>query len=241
MSEFTKDDTIAFLRNTRLFTALSEDTLRVFAALSVIKKFDRDQVIHLAGDKAHSFYVVKEGWVKLFHETLDGAEAVMDILTTGHTFGESSIFDKDKYVNNAQCVEDSVLFVMPAALLKEYIQKDPSLALNMFSSMSRHRKNQDMEIEHLAVQNASQRIGCFLLRLCPRNKTEAITLQLPYDKILLASRLSMKPETFSRALNTLREKTGIRISGAQVEIDHINQLSEFSCGACSSSYPCADV
>jgi CRP-like cAMP-binding protein len=111
----------------------------------------------------------------------------------------------------------------------------------MFAAMSKHRKCQEREIEHLTIQNAPQRIGCFILRLCPKDQDKNIILQLPYDKLLLASRLGMKPETFSRALNKLRDETGIRINGARIEIGNIKQLSHFSCSACSSSYPCEDI
>jgi len=51
----------------------------------------------------------------------------------------------------------------------------------------------------------------------------------------------MQPETFSRALSKLEEKTGIRIQGATIEIDNIEQLSTYSCAACSSEFPCKDI
>jgi CRP-like cAMP-binding protein len=92
------------------------------------------------------------------------------------------------------------------------------------------------------VQNAPQRIGCFLLRLANQTALDnTITIHLPYDKTLVASRLGMQPETFSRALAKLKEKTGIRIKGATIEMESLNQLSDFSCAACSSSFPCKDL
>jgi len=59
---------------------------------------------------------------------------------------------------------------------------------------------------------------------------------LPYDKTLIAYTLGMKGATFSRALNTLREKTGVRISGTRIEIDSAEQLAKFVYGSLAAKY-----
>jgi CRP-like cAMP-binding protein len=96
--------------------------------------------------------------------------------------------------------------------------------------MSRHHRRHYDEIALNATQNAPQRIGCFLLRLCPAGKKKGIVFHLPYDKALVAYTLGMKSATFSRALNILRQKTAIRIQGTCVEIDSVEQLVEFVYG-----------
>jgi CRP-like cAMP-binding protein len=148
--------------------------------------------------------------------------------------------DSTAYSFNAEAVEASQLISFPLPILKEAIMSDGTLSYNMLSGMSRRRQQQDLEIEHRTVQNASQRIGCFLLRLCKPDMASPIRLNLPYDKMLLASRLGMKPETFSRALNRLRKETDIRITGATIEFDSLSQLSTYSCSACSTAFPCVD-
>jgi CRP-like cAMP-binding protein len=224
-----------------LFADLPHESQKVFIANSATRSIPKSQIIYFDSDQAEFFYIIKKGWVKLFRETFDGTEAVIDILTNLHMFGEFAVFNKNVYSGNAQAVEDCTLISIPIAILKQQIKQDHDLAFNLMTAMSYHQKQQDKEIEHLTLQSAPQRIGCFLLRLCPQNKKTNIIIQLPYDKLLVASRLGMKPETFSRALNTLRDKTGLRISGARIEIDSINQLADFSCNACSSSYPCENL
>lgn len=93
----------------------------------------------------------------------------------------------------------------------------------------------------MTLKNASQRIGCFMLRLCGSSDERDITLKLPYDKSLIAARLGMKSETFSRALNKLRNETNINISGSVVTIPEIDDLSLYACTACSNEFPCSDI
>jgi len=138
-------------------------------------------------------------------------------------------------------VEDADILSLSLSHLKSEIEKNSQLALNMLGDMARYRRRQDTEIEHLSTQNASQRIGCFLLRLTDQNKAGAVSIHLPYDKILLSARLGMQPETFSRALAKLREQTGIRVKGATIEMDSLEQLISYTCSACSSEFPCRDL
>ncbi|MCB9983687.1 MAG: Crp/Fnr family transcriptional regulator [Rhodospirillales bacterium] len=205
------------------------------------RRFEKGQVVFLHGDGVECFYIIRHGWVKLYRETLDGTQAVVDIFTTGHMFGETAIFEDGMYPYSAEAVEDVQVIALPIDLLKNEIKANNKLALDMLCSMARYRRRQDREIEHRSLQNASQRIGCFLLRLLNQSEDGAAHIHLPYDKMLVASRLGMQPETFSRALSRLRDKTGIRIKGSTVEIDSPSQLTDYSCMACSSEYPCKDI
>lgn len=203
--------------------------------------YPKGKLLFLHGDEATHFYLIKRGWVKLFRETYDGTQAVIDIIPEGHIFGETAIFENGVFPYTAEIVEPSEIVSYSLEDLKKAIENDNVLAMNMLSSMARYRRYQDQEIERRELQNAPQRIGCFLLRLAPQNHEGALSIHLPYDKTLVASRLGMQPETFSRALNKLKQQTGIRIKGATVELDSLDQLVNFSCAACSSEFPCKDL
>jgi CRP-like cAMP-binding protein len=229
------------LKHIALFKGCAPAFFDELEAHAQLQSYQKGKIMFINGDPAERFYFIKSGWVKLFRETLDGTQAVVDILSAGHIFGETSIFEDDTYPYSAEIVGSSQIMVLPTSVLKTEIENNNKLALNMLSFMARCRRQQDKEIEHLSIQNASQRIGCFLLRLTNQESAVAVTIRLPYDKTLVASRLGMQPETFSRALAKLRDKTGIRVNGATVEVDNLEQLSSYSCAACSSKFPCKNL
>ena len=66
-------------------------------------------------------------------------------------------------------------------------------------------------------------------------------VKLPYDKTLVASKLGMQPETFSRALSKLKKNTGIEVQGSIITIPDFKMLSDYCCSVCSSEYPCKDL
>lgn len=237
----TSIDAESILRQHPYFSELSPQTFEQFTQAVHVKQAAKGTVLYLQEDEAKHFYLIHQGWVKLFRETLDGDEAVIDVLNDGHVFGDTAIFDENEYSTGAQVVENTTLITLPLALLKTEITNNPAFAMKIFSLMSRYRREQNREIEHRDLQSAPQRIGCFLLRLCKQNQQGKVTLHLPYDKSLIASRLGMKPETFSRALSRLKQEVNMKIQGATVEFPSVEDLVEYTCSACSSSFPCEDL
>ncbi len=229
------------LKQILLFNGASEEFFISLEQESRSNHHEKGKVLFIHEDPAEQFFYILKGWVKLFRETLDGTQSIVDILPEGHIFGETSLFEDNLYPYSAEIVEPATIIHIPMSILKKEIEANNKLALNMLSSMARYRRQQDREIEHRTIQNTPQRIGCFLLRLANQNEDGAVKIHLPYDKTLVASRLGMQPETFSRALSKLRDKTGIKISGATIELDNLDQLVQYSCATCSSEFPCKDI
>jgi CRP/FNR family transcriptional regulator, dissimilatory nitrate respiration regulator len=236
-----KDRILECLAYRPLFQAGGKAFVESVAAQARLITAEKGQLLFTHQQPASHFYIILKGWIKLFRETLDGAQAVVDILPHDHMFGETSIFENDIYPFSAEAAETSLLVSMPLSLLKTEIENNPKMAHAMLSAMARYRKQQDQELEHRTLQTAPQRLGCFLLRLADHNANGPVVIHLPYDKMLVASRLGMQPETFSRALTRLREATGIQVKGATIEMESLDQLTSFSCSACSSEFPCKDL
>src|SRR5271156_855995 len=189
------------LRGVSLFSDLADEEIAHFHNAAQARSYKKGKTLYVQGEPAEFFYVICGGWIKLFHATPEGEEIIVDMLTTGHMVGESAIFGQDRHTSSAQVIEDVQLLSIPASLLKDRIRLSPSLALSMLSSMFRHHRRHYGEIALNAMQSAPQRVGCFLLRLCPKDKKRDVVLNLPYDKTLIAHTLGMKGATFSRALH----------------------------------------
>lgn len=224
-----------------LLENVDESTLSRLAAQARLRKAAKGSFLFMQGDEAQALYVIQQGWIKLFRQTLDGDEVVVDILHDGFIFGDSSLVEGNHYSSGAQAVEQSELLEIPSAALREAVESSHRFSLNLLASFARRRRQKDKEIEHLTLKNAPQRIGCFLLRLCSADAKGTVTLHLPYDKMLVAARLGMQPETFSRALGRLKEETGVKTQGPSVIIPSIERMIEYTCSACSDSFPCEDI
>lgn len=189
------------------------------------RAYPKGRMIFQRGDQADYFYVVLDGWVKVFRETPDGDEALLNIFSRGDTIAEAAAFMGAGYPASAEVVDDCRLVALESKRVISMIKEEPDVALNMLASMSRHLHFLIHEIEGLKTRTASQRLIGFLLRRCP-NETGPCVFELPYDKNLIATRLGIQPQSLSRLLGRLRE-FGVSTNQNTVHIDDIARLRDF--------------
>lgn len=233
-------DPAGILGASHLFLNTSASLLEDLRQQARLIECKKGHVLFMQDDIAEWFYVIGSGWIKLFRETLDGTEVIVDVLNHGGMFGETALFNDNLYPFSAEVVETSTLLACPAHLLRDALEEDQALALGMLRHISRTNALREREIEHRTAQNAPQRIGCFFLQLALNKGPGPITLHLPYDKTIIAARLGMQPETFSRALTRLQSDVGVRVRGPVVEIPNLDILTSYTCSACSNVFPCKD-
>lgn len=213
------------VRSTPLFGAMSHELAQSLIGRQAVRGYDKGVVLFQQGEPAEAFYVVLDGWVKLFRLTPDGSEAVVGVFRRSETFAEAAMFLGGRYPVTAEVVTPSRLLRVDGGLLVRRIREEPDLALSMLASASYHLKALVEQIEQIKMLSAPQRIADFLVRLCPVREG-GCEIDLPYEKALIAGRLGMKPESLSRALSKLRP-LGVSVDRERVTIVDVDLLVRF--------------
>ena len=217
-----KELDLAIVRRTAIFSDLSDAALRDLLVESSIHAARQSEVVFLQGDPAAAFFVVLEGWVKIYRLTPSGEEAVVGVFTAGQSFAEAAAFAGRTYPASCEAVTDVRLLRVPSEHLGEKISQSPEIALSMLASTSRQLRQLVRQIEQLKAHTGVQRVAEFLASLCPVEEGPC-TIGLPYDKALIAGRLGMKPESLSRAFARLRA-VGVHISHSTAAIADVARL-----------------
>jgi CRP-like cAMP-binding protein len=222
----TTTDDWTILRRAPLFRAMGADILRSLLGGRVARRYERGERIFQQGDPAEAFFFIYEGWVKVFREREDGGEVIVSIFTAGQTFAEAAMFLGGRYPASAETISPTRILRVEGAILRHAILKQPQLAFDILAAASVHLKQLVEQIEQLKAQSAPQRIADFLLDqvAVPSGPAE---IALPYEKALIANRLGMQPESFSRALARLRT-VGVTVERDNVHIRNIEKLAEFA-------------
>jgi CRP-like cAMP-binding protein len=217
------------LRALPLFSGLPEEMIQRLLAKAIVRTHPRGTVLFVQDDPATNFYVIFSGWVKLYRLNEKGDEAIVEIFGLGESFAEGAMHGLGKYPVCAETVSECRLLEIPTDAFRNMIRSAPDLAINMLGSMAVRLKSFVRRTEQSHTKSAAQRVANFLLKFCPDDQT-ATTIHLPYDKLLIAGRLGMKPETFSRAMAKLRE-VGAKTEGHDVHIADVEALRQFEEGA----------
>ncbi|MCB1375529.1 MAG: Crp/Fnr family transcriptional regulator [Rhodobacteraceae bacterium] len=213
-------------RRSNLIAAMPSDVAQAILSQSVIRTYDRGETIFLQGERSETFFIVIEGWIKLYRIAQNGAEAVVACFSEGQSFGEAVALQRAAFPVTAEAVTDCRLMHVRATVLFEMIQNRPELVVSIMATLYQHFQALVAQIEQLKAQTGSQRVAEFLLELC-NCETGSCTVRLPYDKILIAGRLGMKPESLSRAFSRLR-KVGVVVNHSNAAIADVERLRAFA-------------
>src|SRR5829696_830173 len=122
-------DKIAALRRTALFGELDEATLGALAARAVERRYGRDEVLFLAGEEARGLYVIVEGAVRAYRESLDGREQVIHVERAGATVAEVPVFYDCAFPSTVAAETDSILLFIDKRDVKNLCREHPQIAL----------------------------------------------------------------------------------------------------------------
>lgn len=217
---------LAALGRVPLFAGLAPGPLRELLTDTWVQIYPRGTILFNQDEPATRFFIVLGGWVKLYRATEAGDESVIAVLTYGESFAEAAIFDQGQYPVAATPVEDARLLVVPAEPFLRRLSERGALALKMLAAMSRHLRRLVAQVEQLTLRSATERVAEFLVRLCPHPIGPAV-VHLPLDKVLIAGRLGMQPETLSRSFAKLRAH-GVKSKGGEVMISDVAALRRLS-------------
>ena len=199
-----------------IFRGLSREELARIAAGTTQVHAERGRILFQRGDSCLGFHFVAYGQVKLAVSTAAGAEKVIEILGPGRTFGEAVMFTGNQYPVAATALTDSLLLHVASETLFAEIERDPLLARRMLAGLSMRLHVLVQDVEAMTLHSAMQRVIGYLARLEDEGGPGRVTL--PAQKSLIASRLNLTPEYFSRILHDLAAEGLIRIDGRHIEI-----------------------
>ncbi len=214
------------LRQHYLFRRLPDDAFNSILQQSNLMSLKRNEILFDQGDPASRFFFFFNGQVMLFQTSPEGNEKVVDIIGPGQTFAEAVMFmEGNRYPVNARATSDTELFYFENAAFIEQLQNSNTLCFAMMADMSTRLKGLLTEISELTIFNAKHRLISYLLGHINDLK-EQPTVKLTATKSMVASRLSITPETFSRILSKLKKEGLISIDDETITLIEPEKLKE---------------
>lgn len=222
----THNDLQQVLSDHLLFRALNPEQMKRASLGSATLELEKGDHLFEQGDRAEFFYYLLDGQVKLSRLSPEGDEKIIEVITPGSTFAEALMFQRmPLYPLAAQTLKKSKLLRINCAHYYAVLSESPQSCLAMLADLSMRLHALVNEIDNLTLHNAACRIAGYLLAKVPEDGIE-YCLDIP--KLVLASRLAVKPETFSRIIKQLCRKDMIRVKGNQIKILDLEGLRAFS-------------
>ncbi|PVV26852.1 MAG: hypothetical protein B6D79_04940 [gamma proteobacterium symbiont of Ctena orbiculata] len=205
------------IRMAHLFSALNDDHVRQVMESSHTGTFKDGESLFETGDEANRFFLVIGGQIKLFRVSSNGDQKIIDIIQPGNTFAEALMFmEHPIYPVSAEALGPAKVISFDNQRFLQILSQSIDVCFRIMGTMSQRLRSLIKEIDDLTLQSATTRLCAMLLRRMDDVGQDHFTL--PAAKGVLAARLSMKPETFSRILQNLSTKNIISTKSNEIQV-----------------------
>ncbi|SMB26993.1 putative Cyclic nucleotide-binding protein [Sterolibacterium denitrificans] len=200
-----------------LFSGLSAEQLEMLAHASHKMRFGKAQTLLRAGHVPDALYHVLAGHLKRT-VTSGSGEKVLDLVFPGQSFGEAELLAERPSVSDAVAIEPGLLLCIDARALREVVRTSQPLALRLLANLAQRQIDTETDVLASRSLNGCQRSLDYLILQAgglsgARGETRLV---LPTSKQLIAARLGLTPETFSRSLRELFDAGLIVVDGRHI-------------------------
>lgn len=216
----------ALLTHIPLFSGLAPDEISRIARATREVNVSKGGILFHKGDPCAGFHLLVYGQVKLAFTSPQGNEKVVEILNQGQSFGEAIMFMDTPYIVFSQALTDSLLLHVSKQAVFDELERDHNLCRKMLASMAVRLHQLMTDVESYSLHSGKQRIIGYLLRELPDADQDSknVSVTLSTNKGVIASRLNLTQEHFSRILHELTELGLIVVEGRKIHIPCATKL-----------------
>lgn len=206
------------LRAASALRALAPAALARLAAGATRIDFTRGAPLFASGADCPGLYIVASGRFMLCVGDAVTGTKVIRLTEPGDPIALIATLLGILTFDSAEALVDSAVVLIPRDVLLERAGRDAQLALALATMAAQQARKLAVDLESVSLQSGRERIVNYLLTCATAGPAMLLTVMLPAKKSIIASRLSVTPEYFSRTLHELIEAGAIDVNGRQIII-----------------------
>ncbi len=213
-----------FLAHLPLFREVEKPALRQIARGTTAVDAPRGTVLFRRGDRVSGFYVVIFGQVKLTIYSPDGGEKVIEIMGPGQSFAEPVMFLDKPHALSGETLEDTKLVHVSREAVEAELRRDSAFARRIIAGLSQRLHQLVADVEDVTLRSAADRVTGYLLSRETAAREGGSVVTLHANKRVIASRLNLSQEHFSRVLHGLAAAGLVEVHGRVIRIPDLGRL-----------------
>ena len=210
-----------------MFGTLHHNVHASLARLALPRDYGKGQMIFFEGDAGDSMYVVADGSVKLFLNSIEGDEVVLATVQPTETFGELAVLDGAPRSASAAALEPTTLLAISRTTLLDVMSDHRELGERVLSSVGGLLRRLTEQTADLVFLDLPGRVGKLLARIASergRNEGDDIVIDLGVTQTDLAPMVGGSRQSVNQVLKDLERTGAISLEGSVVRIHHLERL-----------------
>jgi CRP/FNR family transcriptional regulator, cyclic AMP receptor protein len=208
-------------------TTFDERELHIIMPHTIRKKYAKDELIFLKGERGDYFFIILSGHVRIINQSLEGKEVILAILGSNEIFGEMSLIDGSARCATVVAQTSTEALAMSRSHFSELLRAEPLFFMKIMKLFIGRIRSSNAQIELLALRSIKGRIASLLLSWSRERPNES-AFRLPHTHQDIASILGTSRECITRTLRELAEADHIIMEKNSVRIMDAKGLSLLS-------------
>ena len=228
MDELQRSLALAAIKRHYLFATLSDAELTRLVDSVRLYELGPEEFLFRQDDEAERFFLLADGQIKLCKNAPDGNEKVVEIITPGQTIAEAVMFmQRHRFPVSGQIIKASRIYGIHCNTYMEILKDNMDSCIRILGDLSMRLHARLNDVVNLTQQNATFRVLRFLMNQLPHDAVDGTVIYLNTPKQVIASRLSVKPETLSRIMSSLAQQGIIEVKGREICVKDIARLCKY--------------
>src|SRR5574343_1477676 len=206
-----------------LFAGLPASKLGALAGVSRILEFVPHEFLYRAGEPVRDAHLLVSGTVKRATLLSGDTEKIVELAQSVQLLGIGELFGDAVYGASCEAVTHSIVVAIEFRKLRAMVREDLDLSWRVIQEMA--RRQYAIEFDVTAFRQGvigTQRVLDYLVELAGGHPGLAgeTTVTLKTSKKMIAARIGITAESFSRSLRLLSENGVIVVEGRNVHIQN---------------------
>lgn len=208
--------TLALVRETELARRVGDAVMTRLINGSVVQILPSRAILFEEGAVPEFVHLILSGRVGLVASGGTAQEAVIEIFGAGSLLVVPAVILSLPYLVSGVVLAEAKIMLIRAEVFRRALDEEPLLARAVVDMLARHWRLLIEQIKDLKLRHAPERLAQWLLREVDAQGSDLIRIGEP--KRVIARRLGMSPESFSRGIAALEETGAIRVERRAIAV-----------------------
>ncbi|MCA1936293.1 MAG: helix-turn-helix domain-containing protein [Asticcacaulis sp.] len=213
------------IRQLQLLATISDEAFAQITRGALVQTFPAGANLIYEADSVDFLYILIDGMVELQGHWHD-KESTLAVLRPISTFILAAVVLDAPALMAARTLSRSQIVMLPAETFRAAMRDDAGFAVAVAQELSGCYRGLVRTIKNHKLRSGTERLANYLLTQQVR-QGGGDTVELPYEKRILASLLDLTPESLSRAFAQL-DKYGVAVTGSRVVIGNAAGLRKLA-------------
>ena len=203
------------------FKKFSAEAIAQIKNMSIIRQYDKGQMLFYEQDPKNYYYFVLNGLIKLESRSYNGESIYADFITTNDFFPYGEVFGDDVYAASAEAETTAMMLMLPVDEFEAIVRSSPDVLLEMYKELSQVLLYHEKRVQAVTISSATERVEQMLALWTldmGHMKDQHVIIPYPLTIIQLAEVAGTTRETAGKVIKRLTEEERINYGRKQIEI-----------------------